>query len=120
MSHNTGIIPPYMQQKIEEHKQKQKQVNVVVIFQMKSECKEHWSEISAALKDMQLHTRKEAGCIQYDFFESEAENEMILLEQWRSDEDLKEHMTYSYVGDNLAKIKPFVERMDMKKCKFAF
>ena len=61
--------------------------------------------------------RKEDGNIRYDYFWStENENELFLLEEWKSEEDQKIHMTYDHfkkIGQLKAKYEVESSSVDM-------
>jgi quinol monooxygenase YgiN len=64
-------------------------------------------ELKAVLKQLLEPTRKEQGCIYYDFFESNLPGVLLFNEEWASMEDLKAHATTERMARIQAEAAPF-------------
>ncbi len=55
--------------------------------------------VRAGLAELVAATREEAGCVEYDAFESTATpGVFVTVEEWRSQEDLDAHMTTPHIA----------------------
>jgi quinol monooxygenase YgiN len=80
---------------------------------------EYTDEVLALLKNMVSHSRKEAGCLQYDLHRDNAdENTFVFYEIWESEAILEQHNTQPYItafiaaADKLVRA-PVVYRMSL-------
>lgn len=80
-------------------------IRVVARDHMKPECKE---EAMVLLKEMVELTRKEEGCISYQYCQDKNDPDCFaMLECWESEEALKKHMG----SEHFCRIIPEVQKM---------
>ena len=59
-------------------------------------------EAIALLKELVIATRAEAGCLHYELLQSSiTATEFVILEEWKSEEDLNQHMQTPHVQEAL-------------------
>ncbi|MDL2253248.1 antibiotic biosynthesis monooxygenase [Ruminococcaceae bacterium OttesenSCG-928-I18] len=91
-------------------------IRVVAQFELKPGNLDKAVEVATELVG---ETRKEEGCEQYDFFKSSKdENHLVLLERWRSQEDLDKHFKLPHFVELVPKLgelcvkAPVIETVD--------
>lgn len=85
-------------------------INIVAIFETKAECKDQLLEVLYKVID---ESRKEEGCMQYDL-QQDSKNpaKLILLEVWRSQQDIDIHSQTSH-------FKTLIKELDGKVDSFS-
>ena len=59
--------------------------------------------VAAALHDLLAPTRAEPGCVSYELFTSAASaHTFIMIEKWKSDDDLAAHLQSAHIAAALA------------------
>ena len=59
--------------------------------------------VAAALHDLLAPTRAEPGCVSYELFTSAASAQtFIMIEKWKSDDDLAAHLQSAHIAAALA------------------
>jgi quinol monooxygenase YgiN len=63
------------------------------------------SEVISLMKDMVLLSRKEQGCISYEYFEGITDsNQIILLQEWENADSLQGHYQTEYMNNFMSKL----------------
>jgi quinol monooxygenase YgiN len=63
------------------------------------------SALLAALRENMLASRREPGCVRYELAQNlDAPDEIVTIEEWRSEADVAAHMRTPHVATLLAKV----------------
>ncbi len=66
-------------------------------------------QLLQALVANQTASRKEPGCLRYDVAQGTADaNELVTIEEWRSEDDVQRHLQTPHVGALLAVVPSLV------------
>jgi quinol monooxygenase YgiN len=74
------------------------------------------SEVISLMKNMVLLSRKEPGCISYEYFEGITDsNQIILLQEWKNADSLQGHYQTEHMNNFMSKLvhnleKPIITR----------
>ena len=58
---------------------------------------EHYDTCKQKIIDVLELTRAEQGCLQFEFYETKASQQLVLVEIWKSQQALDEHYAQSYI-----------------------
>lgn len=88
-------------------------VTIVALIKAKPQYEE---KVKETLLNLVSHTRKEAGCINYDLHQSADDTSLFMFyENWKSKKDLDEHFEMPYLKDFLGKAEEMLaEPVDIK------
>lgn len=83
-------------------------LKIVAKNYVKLECKNAFVE---AVKELIEETRKEKGCIKYELFEDTNQQDVLtFIEEWESQEDLKNHSNSTHFTRIVPKLGEFTSK----------